>query len=99
MVIRKIVNTKIKLLVPILIIIFFLITMAMLIVAILSQFKLSVDDECCKQNNATYVFYECQCNEALGLRCDNLTCGSYCRFADGHLENTNTIKCGVNETI
>jgi len=68
----------------------------MVITLVLSNFKTNVYDVCCKQNNASYIMYECQCNYFNS--CENLTCGAYCQFQDGHLENADKIKCSLNVT-
>jgi hypothetical protein len=70
---------------------------------ILSDITISSDEICCTQNNATYIFYECQCSPVLSLFngkdiCKDLTCGSYCRFKDGSLIKAKEIKCIVNMT-
>jgi hypothetical protein len=69
--------------------------------ALLSMMSVDMNDACCKENNASYVFFECQCSTALNFfngydACENLTCGSFCQFSDGDLKKTTDMECEIN---
>ena len=75
---------------------FFIIVMIMLVIVILSYMGDTASEECCKQYNATYVWFECQCG-VVGCS-EDLQCGNYCYFDDGHYEQTDKLNCVFNST-
>ena len=73
---------------------------SIIVLAILSNFTSKVYEQCCKAENGTFLFYECQ-NPPIfsgGTPCKDLKTGFFCLLPNGSEIKAENLSCVLNIT-